>query len=662
MSSDFIIFYTINPHNEWDHSAMKKNTMTKTTLLILSLLFTVWGCQTPQKTVEKESPPFRTIFEETIGVAAPPQLTKVQKNWLVALPAIIMSLNESDPHTLEVEPPSPVASEKWKKVLSKYWGINNRDDLLETLSRMEYSGHNDTFNFLRNRLMEYGFTTVDDLLKHETLSLKNQKYYSFLRAHSAEFEEINLIAWDLGRMTSLIRWGYQVGYISEPEAWNMLVYFGKKIQRHYDSWEDYGKAYSLGRVFWASGFGKENDYRDKTNKVLTKLLDKGGLWSDLKWKQSLPAPALKIFSEEEISTLEDEARTVDQMLNVSARKYKTVYFTLGHHYLRKMDLHKSHAYYTKGLRLDAKDWETQIRMAGIESLLGKGPQASSRLDHLLKNSNDSELLETARKIKTTLPASVEPSTPDNYGKVLLIHPYDYIPDTVLSALMARISQEFRIQVEVGNQRLKLNQKNFRSQEEVLNRMFSQVVKKFRENRKEDYHQVLRMMGLNDSARLTQKDEYEFVKYLYHQSEAGRAAWPELIGGTAPQYNAQVLLRDLMHTYSEELEKDGVLGVLGITVKDIYARDYNFLYGWSIPEGAVMSIHRFYTNGTPLTQIIKRTVNQGFSSTGFILGIPRCTVADCARAYPHNLKEHDEKEDVLCHECRNALTQLYGREQ
>ncbi len=67
----------------------------------------------------------------------------------------------------------------------------------------------------------------------------------------------------------------------------MLLYFGRKIQKKYDSWEEYATSYTFGRMFWASGFEKSQKYYIETNKILNILLSDDGLWKILKWDVEL---------------------------------------------------------------------------------------------------------------------------------------------------------------------------------------------------------------------------------------------------------------------------------------------------------------------------------------------------------------------------------------
>ena len=61
------------------------------------------------------------------------------------------------------------------------------------------------------------------------------------------------------------------------------MYYAKKIQPLYSSWEDYGFDYYMGRVFWASGFGRELEYLFQTEEIYKKLIGEDGYWNSLEW-------------------------------------------------------------------------------------------------------------------------------------------------------------------------------------------------------------------------------------------------------------------------------------------------------------------------------------------------------------------------------------------
>lgn len=96
--------------------------------------------------------------------------------------------------------------------------------------------------------------------------------------------------------------------------------------------------------------------------------------------------------------------------------------------------------------------------------------------------------------------------------------------------------------------------------------------------------------------------------------------------------------------------------VGLTKLDTFANESNYIFGTAENSGkfSVISYHRFrsdFTNEPPDPErLVERIFKQSLSSIGFMFGLPRCTTPTCARAYPHNLAEHDAKSKELCSIC------------
>lgn len=105
--------------------------------------------------------------------------------------------------------------------------------------------------------------------------------------------------------------------------------------------------------------------------------------------------------------------------------------------------------------------------------------------------------------------------------------------------------------------------------------------------------------------------------------------------------------------------------MGITSLDAFADRGNFVFGTALFRGplSVITYRRFTADFFGFTpdrkRLIERTFKQALSSFGFMIGVPRCSSPTCARAYPHNLPEHDAKSPNLCKDCRAAFEVLLG---
>ncbi|MDR3167991.1 MAG: hypothetical protein LBT93_08605 [Treponema sp.] len=125
-----------------------------------------------------------------------------------------------------------------------------------------------------------------------------------------------------------------------------------------------------------------------------------------------------------------------------------------------------------------------------------------------------------------------------------------------------------------------------------------------------------------------------------------------------QYSGDSLLEQLSDRLRNYNNDKYCLGILGVTNKDIYENDYNFLFEWARKKWGVISYVRFLLDNPSDTQFEKRSTIQALSSVGFVIDIPRCTNPNCARAYPNSLEEMDRKNTELCEECKTNLRNLY----
>ncbi len=107
-------------------------------------------------------------------------------------------------------------------------------------------------------------------------------------------------------------------------------------------------------------------------------------------------------------------------------------------------------------------------------------------------------------------------------------------------------------------------------------------------------------------------------------------------------------------------------VMGVTSCDLFGDKSNYLFGGAVTGGftGVISTHRFghrFNEEAPKRERLKeRLLKQALSTFGFMLGVPRCTTPECARAYPQSLQEHDQKPSTLCPACRGGIESAMGR--
>lgn len=365
-----------------------------------------------------------------------------------------------------------------------------------------------------------------------------------------------------------------------------------------------------------------------------------------------------IFSDEEIKALEDESAEIDAMVNTSARKYYETYFKLGTAYYQKGKMPEALEAVKKGLRLRSTDYTYQYLSALIEFELEDYNSSNIRILKILEKSSDKGLLDKAEKLQAKILRTGyeyhDILIPDMSDKYIYLMRLGEIDGIFQKAIQDRIEDEFRIEVRILDKIILPVEEN---KKDNHLKYFDSVIQKFIDRNGQDAFDLV-IIELKKNGPIENIEE-EFVRFLYLQEENGAELWEKNMALIQDQYDAGKSYTVLKHVFADELKEPDCLGILAVTSSDIYSGDYNFLFGWGHPDISIMSYNRFVRDNAGRSTEIKRTVMQAFSSTGYLIGIPRCTVPTCARAYPHSLEEHDMKDDILCDECKNNLIEAYS---
>lgn len=209
------------------------------------------------------------------------------RRWALALPGIVMELNRERHDILSPYAPGEGSVESQKRSLVSWWGIENRESLIRTMSDLSYNGHAPLFHSLVQMVgqeLAKG-KSADEVIAEKKGRMKDRDfgYLQFIALNYGRFEGKNLMLWDWGRIVSLARWGYFCGYVDEAEAWDFILRAAALVHDAYGSWEQYGELYALARSTWAAGFGDEILEYVKSERVMGTLLAEGGAWKEAPW-------------------------------------------------------------------------------------------------------------------------------------------------------------------------------------------------------------------------------------------------------------------------------------------------------------------------------------------------------------------------------------------
>lgn len=113
-----------------------------------------------------------------------------------------------------------------------------------------------------------------------------------------------------------------------------------------------------------------------------------------------------------------------------------------------------------------------------------------------------------------------------------------------------------------------------------------------------------------------------------------------------QWRAEVLL--------ERVREHRGKRVLGVTDRDLYAGDLNFVFGMAQMPGraAVISLHRLHAPNRRLFRL--RALKEAVHELGHTLGLPHCPNPACVMHFSNSLADTDRKGPIYCPACLAKL--------
>lgn len=165
----------------------------------------------------------------------------------IMLSGILSYINGHDNDTLDVEEHNEFFHERINYILTEFWGIENKDDVYNTISWLLNEGHTDEYLGYANA------DTIDELInedmdEEEIEIVKNG--FEFAKYFKDKLPENIMLGWDYGRAAAIVRWSYFMNYINEEEAWEILNKIASVMIGAFNSWKEFGISYIVGGLFW----------------------------------------------------------------------------------------------------------------------------------------------------------------------------------------------------------------------------------------------------------------------------------------------------------------------------------------------------------------------------------------------------------------------------
>jgi len=216
------------------------------------------------------------------------QVVKGAKAWALACSAVLIEKNHGRHDLLGTVSITPRSRKKMQIFLAEEsaWFIKSRSDLFDCLTKLGHAGHRSEFEQLGNMLQRLNDREYEALLRQSQDDPEALNRLKVVKNYYRQLTGKGLLGWDCARYICLCRWAYAAGYITEQEAWQEIIPLAKMLQDTFDSWEDLGLNYLIGRKFWSyeetinTGSFFEDAYQ--------RLIDmKSSPWNNCPWDMDL---------------------------------------------------------------------------------------------------------------------------------------------------------------------------------------------------------------------------------------------------------------------------------------------------------------------------------------------------------------------------------------
>ncbi len=183
---------------------------------------------------------------------------------------------------LDVEEHNEFFHDRINYILTEFWGIENKDDVYNTIAWLLNEGHTDEYLDYANA------DTIDELInedmdEEEIEIVKNG--FEFTKYFKNKLPENIMLGWDYGRAAAIVRWSYFMNYINEEEAWEILDKIASVMIGTFNSWKEFGISYIVGGLFWTYRKDPSETYSRyyETVEALEGLLTETGEEEDGEW-------------------------------------------------------------------------------------------------------------------------------------------------------------------------------------------------------------------------------------------------------------------------------------------------------------------------------------------------------------------------------------------
>lgn len=198
--------------------------------------------------------------------------------WAVALTAVYRQVHHEDVQYVggAAEPDADGV----KNALKVWWDIKNKTDLMNTMGDLKDLGHHAKYKANGKQVAGMTEEAFRQFITGPTVNPNRVEGIKLLRECFLKWGDRTGLAWDWVRYVWLAGAGVNTGYLSEAEAFDLIMPIARQTQKTFTSWKEMGECYIDGRAVWA---GKRDPYFEACYRLLVNEQDPNSPWNNLPW-------------------------------------------------------------------------------------------------------------------------------------------------------------------------------------------------------------------------------------------------------------------------------------------------------------------------------------------------------------------------------------------
>ncbi len=260
-------------------------------LIIVLSVFMLAACAAPAASPARvtTSATASAAVSDSGAVPFPDGLTYDVEAWAIGCSAVLATMNAAaddayDPYLFGMLEKNDENAEKVKRLLSGTWGVENREDLADTVTGLLDYGMTVSFADDYEYYVSLGSGEMDALTA--AMTPEENACMEFILYAGEAWGDKEIKAWDWFRAMQITGWGYIAGYFDIEETCDYMEQIIERLRATFTSWDEANRNYLDGTAFWMGEdpYGEQSTYRARMQIYAGLVIASPDLFDESVWE------------------------------------------------------------------------------------------------------------------------------------------------------------------------------------------------------------------------------------------------------------------------------------------------------------------------------------------------------------------------------------------